>query len=106
MCAFSDYLFIKKLAALLIFPGARPPIKFCLLFFVFYLFYNTLGNMQVDELKLDLGFLIAAAKETCIRQRLIMAQIILFSQKKDITTVTEGIETAGDEEMIRELGCD
>ena len=67
---------------------------------------NTLGNLQIDELKLDRGFLMAAAKEGGGRQRLIMEQIILLAQKMEISTVAEGVETAGDEEMIRELGCD
>lgn len=62
--------------------------------------------MQIDELKLDRGFLMAAAKESGGRQRLIMEQIILLAPKIDISTVAEGVETAGDEEMIRELGCD
>lgn len=67
---------------------------------------NTLGNIQIDELKLDRGFLMAAAKESGGRQRLIMEQIILLAQKMDISTVAEGVETARDEEMIQELGCD
>ena len=67
---------------------------------------NTLGNIQIDELKLDRGFLMAAAKESGGRQRLIMEQIILLAPKMDISTVAEGVETARDEEMIQELGCD
>ena len=48
----------------------------------------------------------AAAKEGGGRQRLIMEQTTLLAQKMEISTVAEGVETAGDEEMIRELGCD
>lgn len=67
---------------------------------------NTLGNLDIDELKLDRAFLLAASQEGGHRQRLIMEQIITLAQKMNIRTVTEGVETKENEEMITNLGCD
>lgn len=67
---------------------------------------NTLGNIDIDELKLDRAFMNQASISEYNRQRLIMEQIILLAKKMSITTVAEGIETRENEKMITELGCD
>lgn len=67
---------------------------------------NTLGNLKLDELKLDRGFLMEASRTGNQRQRTIMGQIVELSQKMHITTVVEGVETQEDEAFIYSLGCD
>lgn len=67
---------------------------------------NTLCKIDIDELKLDRGFLQAVTEDTDNRQRLIMEQIISLAQKMHIATVTEGVETEEHEAMIRSFGCD
>ena len=67
---------------------------------------NTLSRLKINELKLDRGFLLSAAGPEHEKSRLIMGQIIQLSHQLDISTVSEGVETAEDEEFIRSIGCD
>ena len=67
---------------------------------------NTLGNIDIDELKLDKSFLMIASNTNGHRQRLIMEQIIVLAKKMNMYTVAEGVETKENEQMIKELGCD
>ena len=67
---------------------------------------NILGRIDIDELKIDRGFLLEASKKDGHRQRIIMEQIIALARKMNISTVVEGVETVQDEEMIKKLGCD
>ena len=67
---------------------------------------NVLGRIDIDELKIDRGFLLEASKKDGHRQRIIMEQIITLARKMNISTVVEGVETAQDEELIKKLGCD
>lgn len=67
---------------------------------------NTLGRIDIDELKIDRGFLLEASKPNGYRQRVILEHIISLARKMNISTVVEGVETAQDEEMIKKLGCD
>lgn len=67
---------------------------------------NTLGNLNIDELKLDQGFLFAAAGEKGDRFRLIMEKVVSVAKSLHISTVVEGVETAEDEALIKALGCD
>ena len=71
-----------------------------------YASFNTLGNLEIDELKLDRSFLMEAARDKGARFRLIMANIITLSKGLRISTVAEGVETLEDEGLIRMLGCD
>ena len=67
---------------------------------------NTLGKLQIDELKLDRGFLLNASGEGQGRVRLIMEQIVQMARQLGISTVAEGVETPEDEQLIRAIGCD
>ena len=67
---------------------------------------NTLGKLKIDELKLDRGFLLNTSSQEQARVRLIMKEIIQIARQLSISTVAEGVETAEDERLIREIGCD
>lgn len=67
---------------------------------------NVLGQLQIDELKLDRAFLNEVTAGRNDKAGLIMQQIIELSKKLQIRTVVEGVETAENDRMIREWGCD
>lgn len=68
---------------------------------------NTLATLKIDELKFDRGFLAGIPRdEEGGRQIIIMKQIIQIAAKLGIRTVTEGVETKENEEMIRGMGCE
>ena len=68
---------------------------------------NALYQLKIDELKLDRGFLaMAATEEDAARRRAILDQIIQFARTMGLETVAEGVETAEDEALLRELHCD
>lgn len=67
---------------------------------------NTLANLKIDELKLDRAFLLSATKETGLRQKIILEQMLILAEKLDIYTVAEGVETAESVELVKKLGCD
>ena len=67
---------------------------------------NTLGNLDIDELKIDKNFLMIASETNGHRQKIIMGQIIALAKKMNMYTVVEGVETKENEQMIKELGCD
>ncbi len=67
---------------------------------------NILGNLRINELKLDKGFLKELEEDGRQRQKVIIKHIIVISKSLKISTVAEGIETEEDQRMVRELGCD
>ena len=67
---------------------------------------NTLGNLRIDELKLDKGFLQELEGADYKRQKIIIKHIIDLSKSLKISTVAEGIETEENRRMVRDLGCD
>lgn len=67
---------------------------------------NTLGNLRIDELKLDKGFLQELEGADHKRQKIIIEHIIDLSKSLKISTVAEGIETEENRRMVRDLGCD
>ena len=67
---------------------------------------NTLGKLKIDELKLDRGFLLGVSSQEQGRVRLILKEIVQIARQLSISTVAEGVETAEDEQLIREIGCD
>lgn len=71
-----------------------------------YSSFNTLGKLQIDELKLDRAFLMELSHGDPRRQKIIMEQIVEMAKRLHISTVVEGVETAENEELISELGCD
>ena len=66
---------------------------------------NTLGKLQIDEVKLDREFLMNAADQKQMRVRLIMEEIVRMAGRLGISTVAEGVETPEDEQLIRAIGC-
>ena len=73
-----------------------------------YSSFNTLGSLDIDELKLDRGFLMEVSneKDATGRYKTIMEHIINLSKSLNISTVAEGVETTENEELIQSLGCD
>ena len=67
---------------------------------------NILGNLKIDEVKLDRDFLMNAADQNQNRVRLIMEEIIHIAGRLGISTLAEGVETPKDEQFIRSIGCD
>ena len=67
---------------------------------------NVLGKLNIDELKLDKGFLTEASDLRGERQRAVMEQIVELSKRLRISTVAEGVESAEHEAYVRILGCD
>ena len=65
---------------------------------------NILGNLKIDEVKLDRDFLMNAADQD--RVRLIMEEIVHIAGRLGISTLAEGVETPEDEQLIRSIGCD
>lgn len=67
---------------------------------------NILGNLKIDEVKLDRDFLMNAADQNQNRVRLIMEEIVHIAGRLGISTLAEGVETPKDEQFIRSIGCD
>ena len=65
---------------------------------------NTLQDIVVDVLKLDMGFLRKTSHEG--RSRTIMNAVIDMSKKLGLTVVTEGVETEEQVNYLTEAGCD
>ena len=67
---------------------------------------NILGNLHIDELKLDRGFLLEVSDGKNVRSRIIMEQIVQLTKRLKISTVVEGVETAENEKLCADMGCD
>lgn len=67
---------------------------------------NVLGDLSIDELKLDRGFLMQAKENKDSNHRKILQMVIKMAKIMNITTVAEGVETADSEQMLKELSCD
>ena len=67
---------------------------------------NILGNLIIDEVKLDRDFLISAADKKHSRVRLVMEEIVRLAKRLGISALAEGVETKEDEQLIRSIGCD
>lgn len=67
---------------------------------------NILGNLYIDELKLDRGFLLEVSNGKNVRSRIIMEQIVQLTRRLEISTVVEGVETAENERLCADMGCD
>ena len=71
-----------------------------------YSSFNTLGNLEIDELKLDRAFLMEVTQENGSRFKIIMEHVIELSKSLHISTVAEGVETEENQQLIQSLGCD
>ncbi len=67
---------------------------------------NMLYRLNIDELKLDKGFLLKGSKADDTRRRIVLEQVIRLAQRLGICTVAEGIETQQDNDNMAALSCD
>lgn len=67
---------------------------------------NTLGKVEINELKLDRAFLMDVVNDPRGVQREVLASILALAKKLGIQTVAEGVETKESEDMIRSMSCD
>nr|WP_302666049.1 EAL domain-containing protein [uncultured Agathobaculum sp.] len=67
---------------------------------------NTLGKLHIDQIKLDRMFLMDLRQEQRSSQYEVMRSIFSLAKTLGIETVTEGVETQKDEELVRSMGCD
>lgn len=68
---------------------------------------NVLGDLDIDELKVDRAFLMGNSRRANYARRHIIAEeIIHLSQKIGVNTVAEGVETPADEASILQYGYD
>lgn len=65
---------------------------------------NTLKDMNVDTLKIDMGFLRKTSQAD--RTKAILQMIISLSKKLGMEVVTEGVETREQVDFLTEFGCD
>lgn len=67
---------------------------------------NMLYQLNIDELKLDKGFMRKASDNDSKRRQILLEQIIIFAKKLNIKTVAEGIETEDDRQDMIKINCD
>ena len=65
---------------------------------------NTLKDIEVDVLKLDMGFLSATIHED--RSKTIMNSVISMSKQLGLTVISEGVETFEQVQYLKGAGCD
>ena len=58
----------------------------------------------MDEIKLDRFFIKQGIADD--RDRLILGQVIQIAKSLGMSIVQEGVETIGEVEMLKQLGCD
>lgn len=67
---------------------------------------NTLSKLDIDELKIDRGFLMTVSNQRNSKEKVIMEIVIQLAKRLELRTVAEGVETQEDEALIRSLQCD
>lgn len=65
---------------------------------------NMLKDIKADVVKIDMGFLRKSENEE--RSRIILDSIIYMTKRLGMGTVTEGVETQRQFELLRSMGCD
>lgn len=65
---------------------------------------NTLGEMEVDVLKLDMGFLQKAERDE--KSKKILGFVLKLAKSLNLITVTEGVELEEQVSYLRDAGCD
>ena len=71
-----------------------------------YSSFNTLSSLDIDELKLDRGFLMEMHGSRKERRQIVLEQIAQLARKMEIITVAEGVETFTQVEFLRNADCD
>lgn len=69
-----------------------------------YSSFNILKDIEIDILKIDKSFFIDMEKN--YRAKIIIETIIGMCKKLNICTVAEGIETKGQVDFLKKIGCD
>lgn len=64
---------------------------------------NTLNDVPVDVLKLDMGFLEASSST---RGGIILASIVRMARWLDLSVIAEGVETRKQADYLASIGCD
>lgn len=67
---------------------------------------NTLGKLNVDEIKIDRSLLLEATSSENNKYRIILEEIVRLTKKLCISTVVEGVETVEDDTFVKHLTCD
>ncbi|SFG30135.1 GGDEF domain-containing protein [Oribacterium sp. WCC10] len=65
---------------------------------------NMLKDIKADVVKIDMGFLRKSANED--RSRIILDSVIYMAKRLGMGTVTEGVETMKQLEVLSSMGCD
>ena len=72
-----------------------------------YSSFSAIGELSVDELKLDRMFLMSASgTENSWRMKIVIDQVVRMARRLHLSVVAEGVETKEDEQLIKSLGCD
>ncbi|WP_445679359.1 bifunctional diguanylate cyclase/phosphodiesterase [Radicibacter daui] len=69
--------------------------------------FSSLGHLQqfkVDRIKIDRSFIMGLDRPT--NGRAIVSALIQLAQAMNIRTTAEGVETAGQQTLLAEMGCD
>lgn len=67
---------------------------------------NLLGSLEIDEVKLDRGFLAKNPGKSDHKLCVLMQNVIRLAGDLNISTVVEGVETQENEAFIKEIGAD
>jgi len=70
-----------------------------------YSSFNTLKDVEVDVLKIDMGFLRTTKPERLERSMSILNMIISLSKTLGLSVVTEGVETEEQVSRLSKMGC-
>lgn len=70
-----------------------------------YSSFNTLKDMDVDVLKIDMGFLRTTKPERLERSMSIINTIISLTQTLGLSVITEGVETKEQIDALTKMGC-
>ena len=68
-----------------------------------YSSFEQLGRIPFTEMKLDRSFVNRGTQDSAARA--ILESSMAMAQKLELTTVAEGVETEGELELMRDLGC-
>ena len=70
-----------------------------------YSSFNTLKDMDVDVLKIDMGFLRTTRPERLERSMSIINTIISLTKTLGLSVITEGVETKEQIDKLTQMGC-
>ena len=68
---------------------------------------NVLGDLDIDEVKVDRAFLMSGSRKVNqARRKILVEEIIRLCRRIGVSTVAEGVETPADEAAILQFGYD